>query len=548
MCDCGEEEIWKPIEGYEYQVSSCGRIKNENGQLVPCKTVRGASHVRLPKKEVRVARIVAAAFLPNPEGMKCVNRHDEDCENNHVSNLFWAPRGIRKSTKFLRLKPVEQWTKDGSFVRLWESPQEIARVFSSKVQQVRDCCNGKFKTFAGFVWKWGDDPDLEGEVWKNYSGKNRNILKVSNKGRLLLNGNIKTFGKKNTRGYMKYSNLFVHRLVAEAFCGELRDDLVVNHRNSQPSDNRVENLEICTHSWNTRHSFLSEKEKESMVVVDLEGEIWKDIPNMENFKVSSRGRVSSPENFLLRQRENYGNVVVTIKGKIISVKKLVADAFIGERTTENVIHCIDGNPYNLQVENLQICRRGEEIGRKKTELSTDIIVQMNEMGEILREFATKEEAISSTQGVSFSGLGRALSSGKKYMGFLWCYKSSFDLDGEEWRTILYRNKTVTVSSFGRVLEKARKKTCGSLCDNGHVYHKTMKVHRLVAKAFLEEPKKEQKTVMHINGRKDDNRVSNLSWATMTTIAQNINGRTTREEYRNDRHAHKTGLISLPDRS
>lgn len=566
MCDCGEEEIWKVIDGYEYQVSSCGRVRNEMGQMVPSKTTEKGTHVRLPKKVMRLARVVATAFLPNPESMAYVNRRDSNRENNHASNLFWSLRpGGRKTSNIHRRKPVEQWTRDGKFVETWESPQKVAESFSSKVQQVRDCCNGKFKTFAGFVWKWGNDPDLEGEIWKDYSGENKNVLKVSNKGRLLLRGDIKTFGNKSVGGYMKYSTLSVHRLVAEAFCGELTDDLVVNHRNSQPSDNRAENLEICTHSWNSRHSFLSEEEKESMEVVDLEGEVWKSIPHAKNYRVSNKGRVSSPENFLLRKSELYGNVIVCIKGKMTPVKKLVAAAFVEKENFGGVIHCIDGDPHNLHVENLQLCSKGKEIGRKKRVLATDKIIQMSTSGKILREFETKEAAVAETQGISCCGLGRAMASGKKYGGFLWCYESSFNLEGEEWKTISCGDKKVTVSSLGRALGKAGRKTYGSLCANGHMYHKTMKVHRLVAAAFLPEPLKGQTSVMHINGKKDDNRVSNLAWASMTTICRNKKS-ISREGYRNKkdhnaasnlewvtpsrniRHAHESGLISLPDRS
>lgn len=47
----------------------------------------------------------------------------------------------------------------------------------------------------------------------------------------------------------------IHRFVAEAFIGKLSDKLEVNHRNGVKDDNRVENLEIVTHSMNAIHNF-----------------------------------------------------------------------------------------------------------------------------------------------------------------------------------------------------------------------------------------------------------------------------------------------------
>ena len=102
-------EIWKDIEGYEglYQVSNKGRIKSLNridsrGHKVNEKILsskpnnKGYLRVHLYKngkrKPFSVHRLVAIAFIPNPNNLLEVNHKDENKENNTVDNLEWCDR------------------------------------------------------------------------------------------------------------------------------------------------------------------------------------------------------------------------------------------------------------------------------------------------------------------------------------------------------------------------------------------------------------------------------------------------------------------------
>jgi hypothetical protein len=138
-------EAWKPVVGYEgiYEVSSLGRVRmlrrmRSDGRTYPERIARvkplttGYLNMSLYKggKEVRafVHRLVAEAFIPNPESKPCINHKDGNRSNNAVENLEWCTQSenIRHSFDTLGRarvnagsfkKGYKPWNKKGVYLK-----------------------------------------------------------------------------------------------------------------------------------------------------------------------------------------------------------------------------------------------------------------------------------------------------------------------------------------------------------------------------------------------------------------------------------------------
>ena len=98
-----EEEIWKPIKDFEgyYEVSNIGRVRSLNykrtgkGKILKnIEDYKGYLEVGLTKngkrKQFKIHRLVAEAFIPNPENKPCIDHINTVKSDNRVENLRWV--------------------------------------------------------------------------------------------------------------------------------------------------------------------------------------------------------------------------------------------------------------------------------------------------------------------------------------------------------------------------------------------------------------------------------------------------------------------------
>lgn len=164
-------EEWKPIEGYPYSVSSKGRVRNDDtGYILKPAIIRGYPHVRLyangNHKWKRVHRLVASAFVPNPDQKPQVNHLDGNKLNNHVENLEWATerenslhavRTLGKGSSMEHLVKMSEVNKKPVLCVetdvMYSSRRDAEKHTGISHTSISKCITGKYKTAGGFHWK-----------------------------------------------------------------------------------------------------------------------------------------------------------------------------------------------------------------------------------------------------------------------------------------------------------------------------------------------------------------------------------------------------------
>ena len=164
-------EIWKTIPGYEglYEISNFGRVKTHCAgrgrnvtkirKLVPDKdgylTVMLTDHGRA--KNMKVHRLVAEAFIDNPNNYPMINHKDECKSNNSFENLEWCDSKYNNSygtkpSKFF--KRVMQFSRDGLYIRTFESINSAAAFMGVSPSTISTAISGRRRDVAcGYIWR-----------------------------------------------------------------------------------------------------------------------------------------------------------------------------------------------------------------------------------------------------------------------------------------------------------------------------------------------------------------------------------------------------------
>lgn len=210
-------EAWRPILDYEkiYEVSNFGKVRCVRNKhlLSVWKDKDGYLNVHLActsnsgKKSTtgRIGRLVAMAFIPNPENKPCVDHINAIKDDNRVENLRWvthkennnnpltllnlsnATKGKKMPKHLLerQMIPIAQFDKQGRFIRYWDCSQYAANELKANNSHISECCRGGRPTAAGYVWrkrtKSLDDKINNGEILNlNLRGRFGNPLSMCN--------------------------------------------------------------------------------------------------------------------------------------------------------------------------------------------------------------------------------------------------------------------------------------------------------------------------------------------------------------------------------
>jgi uncharacterized protein (UPF0248 family) len=175
-------DMEKVIEGFDgkYLVSDSGKVfslhKGIKRERKPVTKDTGYQKMSLrhdgKEHQIPLHRLVAKAFITNPENKRCVNHKDGNKKNNNVSNLEWVTHGENKHHSFKVLGEVH-WLKDkhgalcpfhkkveqvsietGSVVRAYAGASEAARLNGYSQGTISMACRGERKTAYGFFWRY----------------------------------------------------------------------------------------------------------------------------------------------------------------------------------------------------------------------------------------------------------------------------------------------------------------------------------------------------------------------------------------------------------
>ena len=196
------KEIWKDIEGYEglYQVSNFGKVRSLDrynsrgcwikGCILEPTNCKGYLQIVLflngQKSYYYIHKIVAKAFLPNPDNKPEIDHINTDRTDNTVwlnedgsinydkTNLRWVSHKENMNNPLTRKKQstrlkgkighntpaskiIAQLDKNGKLLKVWLCAMDAARQEGYTQEHISSCCKGTLKTHKGYKWQYIDD-------------------------------------------------------------------------------------------------------------------------------------------------------------------------------------------------------------------------------------------------------------------------------------------------------------------------------------------------------------------------------------------------------
>lgn len=269
-----QKEIFVPVSILEYsslyQVSNIGNVRSiKKGQnLKPCER-NGYKSVCLShnniKKNHMIHRLVAMAFIENPDMREIVNHKDGDRTNNTVSNLEWstysanALHSVNTLNNRRSTVAVRQLSPDGQILSTFESIKEAALSTGVSAKKIPSVCNGSRMTTGGYGWEYVHNETIavpDGKQLTEYPGyiitENGDVYSLKTQRYLVLNHQKSGYVSVGLSNGAK-KDFYVHVLVASLFLDPIPGKEYVNHKDRNKSNNHMNNLEWVSASENNAH-------------------------------------------------------------------------------------------------------------------------------------------------------------------------------------------------------------------------------------------------------------------------------------------------------
>ncbi|MBQ6232834.1 MAG: HNH endonuclease [Clostridia bacterium] len=174
-------EHWKPIPLYEglYEVSDYGNVRSLKRATTSGKMLKGTldkdGYIKVClsknnlKKTCPIHRLVANAFIPNPDNLPCINHLDENKQNNVVGNLEWCTvernnnynnRQYRAGAKRRKWVVAER----GSEKLVYQGVYALSKALGVNGHNISGCLHGYYgrKSVNGYTFRFAENAEIPG--------------------------------------------------------------------------------------------------------------------------------------------------------------------------------------------------------------------------------------------------------------------------------------------------------------------------------------------------------------------------------------------------
>lgn len=176
-------EKWKPVKDFDgYYISNLGRVKSTRSFKGTQELILNGSFnqqgyktiTMMRKKKVytkTLHRLLANAFIPNPNKLPCINHKNGIKTDNKIDNLEWCTYSHNNKEAYKmglkepawtnnfginhpNSKKVNQYDKNGNYIKTWDCISDVQRVMNILVTSIVNCCNGYSNSAGGYKWRY----------------------------------------------------------------------------------------------------------------------------------------------------------------------------------------------------------------------------------------------------------------------------------------------------------------------------------------------------------------------------------------------------------